>query len=82
MQTTTRNWTAKATEMRHEPVSAKSNFFFSQDCTACGRQVRVRFEHLGRQVECRHCGCQLIATQGTMHSVRDAMMQRADELLT
>lgn len=80
MQTTTRNRTAKVPEKRHEPVPARLKTFFSRGCTACGRQVRIPLEQLGRLVGCRHCGCQLDATVEARPET-DAMMQRADELL-
>jgi hypothetical protein len=29
--------------------------FFYQECPVCGRHLRVRLEHLGRQLTCTHC---------------------------
>lgn len=85
MQTKTWNRTASVRVTYQERVPAKLNAFFSQECPACGRQVRVRFEHLDRQIGCRHCGCQLTASDGVSPeatpSATDAMMQRANQLL-
>lgn len=63
----------------------KPKAFYSQECTACGRQVRIRLTDLGRQIGCRHCGCQMTASNGvscgTAYSQNDMMMERADALL-
>ncbi|WP_425615249.1 hypothetical protein NA78x_005149 [Anatilimnocola sp. NA78] len=29
--------------------------FFYQECPVCGRQLRIRIEHLGRELACSHC---------------------------
>lgn len=33
---------------------AMKNFFY-QECPVCGRHLRVRVEHLGRELSCAHC---------------------------
>lgn len=29
--------------------------FFYQECPVCGRHLRIRVEHLGRELACTHC---------------------------
>ncbi len=29
--------------------------FFYQECAVCGRHLRIRVEHLGRELACSHC---------------------------
>lgn len=85
MHITTKFESAKSQKLLLERGPAKLNAFFSQECTACGRQMRVRLEHLGRPVGCRHCGCQLVASDrvsaGATDSGTDALMDRANALL-
>lgn len=33
---------------------AMRNFFY-QECPVCGRHLRIRLEHLGRELACTHC---------------------------
>ena len=55
---------------------------FHMECSACGRQLRVHVEHLGRPVACAHCGNRFVATEQTANG-RAALsaMQRAEQLL-
>ncbi|WP_254509293.1 hypothetical protein [Anatilimnocola floriformis] len=39
---------------------AMKNFFY-QECPVCGRHLRVRIEHLGRQLACTHCQGSFVA---------------------
>jgi hypothetical protein len=36
------------------PQMAMKNFFY-QECPVCGRHLRIRVEHLGRELACTHC---------------------------
>jgi uncharacterized protein YbaR (Trm112 family) len=29
--------------------------FFYQECPVCGRHLRIRIEHLGKELACSHC---------------------------
>jgi hypothetical protein len=40
--------------------------YFQQECPVCGRTLRIRVEHLGRGVVCRHCRCRFTALDETM----------------
>lgn len=40
--------------------------YFWQECPACGRTLRIRVEHLGCQVICRHCGRRFTALDETL----------------
>lgn len=81
MHTTTTFRAAGAQGPRRERGPANLVAFFSQECTACGRQLRVRLEALGRQVGCRHCGCQLTASDDSTRPTPNAAIERAGELL-
>jgi uncharacterized Zn finger protein len=39
-----------------------SGTFFVRACPTCGRNLEVRVELLGRDVECVHCGANFTAT--------------------
>ena len=59
--------------------------YFCLECPTCGRSLVVRVSHLGRRVQCQHCGGSLIAQDpaGARCSVVNAttLLERADELL-
>jgi hypothetical protein len=42
------------------PQMAMKNFFY-QECPVCGRHLRIRVEHLGRELACTHCQGNFIA---------------------
>lgn len=60
-------------------------YHFSQPCPACGRQMRIAVQLLGRAVACQHCNCEF---RGGCES-RDAqesplampLLDRVDEIL-
>jgi hypothetical protein len=37
--------------------------YFVQECPTCGRNLQVRVEYLGRQVECQHCHARFDASE-------------------
>jgi hypothetical protein len=39
---------------------AMKNFFY-QECPVCGRHLRIRIEHLGRDLACTHCQGSFVA---------------------
>jgi hypothetical protein len=56
-----------------------------QPCPTCGRRLRVRIEHLGLEVVCRHCLSRFTAADPA-HTPRNTasartLMQRVDQLL-
>ena len=58
--------------------------FFVQECTTCGRGLRIRVEYLGKRVVCQHCRGQLVACDpaSNRYGSRDsAVIRKADELL-
>jgi hypothetical protein len=40
-----------------------SGMFFVRPCPTCGRNLEVRIELLGHEVQCRHCSAEFVATQ-------------------
>jgi len=40
--------------------------YFWQQCPACGRTLRIRVEHLGDEIVCRHCRRRFTALDETM----------------
>jgi len=36
--------------------------FFYQECPVCGRHLRIRIEHLGRDLACTHCHGAFVAS--------------------
>lgn len=60
--------------------------YYIQPCPICGRRLQIRVEYLGKQVSCRHCGGQFVASDPVMHR-RDSpqptseLLQRAERLL-
>ncbi len=40
-----------------------SGMFFVRPCPTCGRHLEIRVELLGREVLCRHCSAEFVATQ-------------------
>lgn len=55
-----------------------SGTFFVRACPTCGRNLEVRVELLGREVECVHCGATFRATQDCRDVVDD---QRIEQVL-
>lgn len=39
-----------------------SGMLFVRPCPTCGRQLEIRIELLGREVQCRHCSAEFIAS--------------------
>jgi hypothetical protein len=35
--------------------------YYYQECPVCGRQLRIRVDHLGRELACSHCHGSFIA---------------------
>jgi hypothetical protein len=40
--------------------------FFYQECPVCGRHLRIRIEHLGKELACSHCQGAFIARDPEM----------------
>ena len=64
-----------------------STTFFFQECPTCGRHLRIRVEHLGRQMTCVHCSGILLAhdsvLRGSSEIIRiPSLLDRAEELLS
>ncbi len=59
--------------------------YFCLECPTCGRSLVIRVKHLGRRVQCEHCGGTLVALDpaGTRRAVVNSttLLERADELL-
>lgn len=57
--------------------------YFQRSCPTCGRQLRIRVRHLGRNVVCEHCNAEFRAfeTDGPVTSPSVDLLERADELL-
>jgi hypothetical protein len=60
--------------------------YFVQECPTCGRNLQVRVEYLGRQLECQHCHAQFNAfEQGSKNYPASesvlSLLERAELLL-
>ena len=60
--------------------------YYVQECPTCGRALRIRVEHLGRQLTCQHCRGKLEARDpedvGARQETSLSLLRRADELLS
>jgi hypothetical protein len=60
--------------------------YFVQECPTCGRNLQVRVEYLGRQLECQHCHAQFYACEpGSAPDLEGdsglSLLERAEMLL-
>jgi hypothetical protein len=60
--------------------------YFVQECPTCGRNLQVRVEYLGRQVECQHCHARFDASEPGSDAYEAAesslsLLERAELLL-
>ena len=60
--------------------------YFVQECPTCGRNLQVRIEHLGKQVQCQHCSahfeaCDPDSANYPPSSSGLSILQRAEELI-
>jgi hypothetical protein len=60
--------------------------YYVQPCPICGRRLQIRVEYLGKQVSCRHCGGQFVASDPVMRRMdlpqpTSELLQRAERLL-
>lgn len=59
--------------------------FYVQPCPACGRNLQVRVDYLGKGIACQHCQASFVAQQATRTPLPSesglALLDRADELL-
>ena len=53
-----------------------SGLFFVRPCPTCGRNLEVRIELLGHEVQCRHCSAEFVATQRCETPWIDAAVDR------
>ncbi|TWT98039.1 hypothetical protein Pla108_21940 [Botrimarina colliarenosi] len=62
-----------------------SSVFYVQPCPACGRNLQVRVDYLGKGIACQHCNASFVAQQATRQPLPSesglALLDRADELL-
>ena len=69
----------------HGELVMSSGTYFIQDCPTCGRSLRIKVEHLGRQLACQHCSGKLEARDpDDIANTPDssvALLQRAEQLL-
>jgi len=59
---------------------------FYQECPTCGRHLRIRVEHLGRQMTCVHCNSSFVAVDRESRMGQEAigipsLLDRAEDLL-
>jgi hypothetical protein len=54
-----------------------SGMHFVRPCPTCGRNLEIRLELLGREVQCRHCSAEFIASQRCETPWIDAAADRA-----
>ena len=64
--------------IRQGEIVMASGTFFVRACPTCGRNLEVRVELLGRDVECVHCGANFRATQEDRNRADD---QRIEQVL-
>lgn len=60
--------------------------YFVQECPTCGRNLQVRVELLGKQVQCPHCSarfeaCDPGSTAAPAPGSGISLLQRAEQLL-
>jgi hypothetical protein len=60
--------------------------YFVQECPTCGRNLQVRVEYLGKQVECNHCHARFDASEpGSIEYLASdsglSLLERAEQLL-
>ena len=60
--------------------------YYVQECPTCGRNLQVRVEYLGKEVECQHCHARFAASEpGSMdYTASDSglsLLERAEQLL-
>lgn len=57
--------------------------YFVRGCPICGRRVQIRVTDLGKEVRCRHCTGEFVATESGQPAptTKQSIMQRVDELL-
>jgi len=60
--------------------------YFVQECPTCGRNLQVRVEYLGKQVECNHCHARFEASEPGSAEYLSAdsglsLLERAEQLL-
>lgn len=53
-----------------------SGTFFVRSCPTCGRNLEVRVELLGREVECVHCGANFKATEEGRNAADDLRIEQ------
>ena len=62
-----------------------SSVFYVQRCPACGRNLQVRVDLLGKGISCQHCNASFVAQQASRTPTPSesglALLDRADELL-
>ena len=54
-----------------------SGTYFVRGCPTCGRNLEIRVELLGRQVECVHCGADFNAREQASTHVDDKRVEQA-----
>lgn len=54
-----------------------SGMQFVRPCPTCGRNLEIRLELLGREVQCRHCSAEFVASQRCETPWIDAAADRA-----
>lgn len=64
-----------------------SSTYFYQECPTCGRHLRIRVEHLGRQMTCVHCSGLFLAHDRASRMSHEivripSLLDRAEELLS
>ena len=60
--------------------------YFVQECRTCGRNLQVRVEYLGKEVECQHCHARFAACEPGSAAYSDSepelsLLERAEQLL-
>lgn len=65
---------------------SSTTIIFYQECPTCGRHLRIRVEHLGRQMTCMHCSGSFLAVDRESRLGKEAvqipsLLDRAEELL-
>jgi DNA-directed RNA polymerase subunit RPC12/RpoP len=53
-----------------------SGTYFVRSCPTCGRNLEVRVELLGRDVECVHCGANFTATEESRNAADDLRIEQ------
>jgi hypothetical protein len=60
--------------------------YYVQECPTCGRNLQVRVEYLGKEVECQHCHARFDASEpgSAEYLAADSglsLLERAEQLL-